>query len=620
MSATAAANGRAARALVDELARCGVREVCVCPGSRSTPLVLALAGQERIRTWTITDERSAGFFALGMARASGRCAAVVCTSGTAAANLMPATAEADLSSTPLLLLTADRPGELRGCGAAQTIDQVGLLDAHARWSVDVVAPTGEPDLEAYSRTVACRAVATAAGGWPGPVHLNLQYREPLMETPVEVERPRPDGRGEGSPWTTVYQASTCPAPGVVARIADVVVPIERGVIVCGPGAVAAGQGAPVVELARRLAWPLLADPLSGLRYGEHRAGDLDHVVDCYDVLLRSSEFCDEHRPDVILRLGAVPTSKPLMRYLEQAEGARQVLVTAGEGWPDPSFTTSDLVRGDAADLCRALVAATSADRRGAATAVASGRGEAGVAGSGEAAAARVRSGRWLHSWLRPAACVSATLGRELAACDEPFEGRIAGDVVAAAPTGACLYVGNSMPVRDVDTFAGSRRASLEVLGNRGANGIDGVLSSALGAAAIGLRPVTLLVGDLSFLHDIGALQIAARHAIDLLVVVVNNDGGAIFSFLPPADLGKTLEDYFVTPHGLELEPAVRMCGGSYVRTPSVESLGDALAHAAGTRGLRVIEVPVDREGNTRRHREIVAAALADLAADGEAAA
>ncbi len=595
MNDVARANAMAAEALIEELARSGVREACVAPGSRSTPLVLALSKEAGIRTWTITDERSAAFFALGMARVSGRPVAVVCTSGTAAANLSPAVAEASLSEIPLILITADRPPELRDCGAHQTIRQAGLFASHARWSADTPVPDGFADAEVYFRTIACRAVWIASAPPAGPVHLNVPFREPLLDPDAasSAQRMATGGRSDGRPWSIVDPTSTCATPAVLERIAHQLQSTPRGLIVCGPRIGARGDAAPVARLARMLGWPILADPLSGMRHGRH---DRTNVVDGYDVFLRSDAFCVQHPPDVVLRFGGLPTSKPLQRYLQTAGPGHHLLVASPRTWPDPLFTTSEIIHAEAEAFSDTLAGLLSSRR---------------AVGSAHT---------WLDEWRRSSAIIRESMDAALGSDAEMFEGRIPVEVTKLLPHGGILFIGNSMPVRDLDTFVPSCGKDIEVLGNRGASGIDGVVSTALGAAAVERRPAALIVGDLSFLHDVGGLQIAARHGLGLVVIVVNNDGGGIFSFLPQSRLGPTFEPYFATPHGLDLEPAVRMCKGRFARVTTWAEFDRAVGQGCSEPELTVVEVVTDRARNYERHEEIVAIALRRLRTAAEAAA
>jgi 2-succinyl-5-enolpyruvyl-6-hydroxy-3-cyclohexene-1-carboxylate synthase len=578
MTDVGTANEAAAAALVDELNRSGVRDVCLSPGGRSTPLANALSRNPRLRTWVMTDERSSAFFALGAAIASGAPTAVICTSGTAGANFSPAVVEAFWAEVPLLALTADRPPELRDCGAPQTIRQDSLFSRHVKWSTELGLPDGGESYERYVRATACRAVGIATAEPLGPVHLNVPYREPLTAENV-VSLPGA-ARKDGAPFTSFQPALPVVADACVRAFAEPAEE-ERGIIVCGPR-LAAGTAPAVARLARHLRWPVLADPLSGVRHGHH---DRSAVVDAYDMLLRSPEFADAHRPRVVLRFGATPTSKPLNRFLADLD-AEQILVTTSSPYPDAAHSLTRVFEGDPEDFCTRV--------------------------SERAKLRREPGSAWLYSWTKASSTVREVANRLLEAEPGLFQGAVVRRLTGVLPDGALVMVGNSMPVRDMGTFVGGSDRQIRIVANRGANGIDGVLSTALGMAAVRAEPTYLVVGDLSFLHDLGALQIAARHATDLCVVLINNDGGGIFSFLPQAGVGEAFEPFFGTPHGLDVEPAVRMCGGEYTRVRSLDALDAALRSGAGRSGLRVLEVRTRRQQSVMQHRRIVARALEAL--------
>jgi len=575
-------NVRACRAIADELHRCGVTEVCISPGSRSTPIVLGIVRAGGIRPWVILDERSAAFFALGMARQSRRPVALVCTSGTAAANYMPAIVEASLECVPLIAITADRPPELHDCHAPQTIDQTRLFGSHVRWAVDAPAPETGCDLEAYYRALACRAVSLATGPARGPVQINLPLREPLFDVSEEQSALAEScpSRDDRVPYAAVYHSRAILSAEAMHRIAGKLEGIERGLIICGP---CTPDDLPraAVTLAGQIGWPILADPLSGLRYANH---DLDLVVDAYDVMLRDAGFVRDHQTDAVLQFGFPPVSKPLAQFLASRRPVHVIVAPAGE-WPDPAHVATDIAHADAAEFCLGL---------------------AGLIRQ------RVACSRWTQSWIGASRAVRAALDDEVHREVEMFEGKVFAETLRHLPPDSNLHVGNSMPVRDLDTFLGASPRTLGVHCNRGANGIDGVVSAALGGAAAHSGLTVLIVGDLSFLHDIGALQIAARHHIHIVIVVINNDGGGIFSFLPQSALGEVFDRFFSTPHKLLLEGAVTMCGGSHHRPGSWDEFGTAMRAAIDKPGLHVIEIAGDRARNLARHREIVDAALSTL--------
>lgn len=575
-------------AFFEELALSGVREVCISPGSRSTPLVVAAQGISELRCRPILDERSAGFFALGLARQSGRPVVLICTSGTAAANYWPAVVEAHTARVPLLLLTADRPPELRDWGAGQTIDQLGLYGSYVRRFVEVPVPVGGARARGYARTLACRAVAEARGRPAGPVHLNWPLREPLdggaQPTPARETEGRPlRGRSRGA-WTTVSPPSGEPSAAERAALLEIARQGERGLVICGPLPPDAETSAAIADLARLLGWPLWADPLSQLRRGPHvpTAPVLAHG----DLLLRDAEFAEAWAPDVVLRIGDAPVSKALRLALEARPPEHWILVDPDRVWHDPSHLASRVVVADPGCLCRALAE----DWR-----------EAGLS---------ERQGDYRAGWLAADARAADALENALAGETELYEPGAVRDVVRALAPDATLYVSNSMPIRDLDAFMPRGARPLRLHGHRGASGIDGLVSGAAGAAAADCGPVLLLTGDLALLHDVGGLRLAQSLPQGLTIVVLNNDGGGIFSFLPVAERGEAVgfETFFRTPHGLDLAHLGPLHDAEFTRVRDADELRKRLARPWTGPGLRLIEVPVDRDGNVKHFRELAALA------------
>lgn len=573
------------RALLQSLWQGGVRHAVVSPGSRNTPLTNALtAPGSPFRLWLHLDERSAGYFALGMARQTGEPVMVLCTSGTAAANYLPAAVEARISRIPLVILTADRPPEARDVGAAQTVDQVGLYGTHVKWSQDMpVADAGALDeLVRFARTAGARAASVATEVPAGPVHLNVPFREPLLEA--------------GSPPPILEETAVTrealpvarPRPHVVERLASQVAG-RRGLIVCGPES--AGLPAPeVAALAAALGWPVIADPLSGLRTGDH---DQTNVVDSVDAIIREPLFAAAAVPEVVLRFGAQPTCKPFNTWLSAQRGVLRLLVdpAAGgtSGWRDPDLQSDEAVTADPGALCAALV---------------------------EARPTPAPSG-WAALWRDANAAARSAMREAIDALDEPFEGRAVLDLAAALPDGATLVAGNSMPVRDIDSFFANTAKRVRIVGTRGASGIDGVVSGAVGAAATSGGPVVLLIGDLSFFHDLNGLWPVGRYGLDLTVLLVNNNGGGIFHFLPQRGaVPDRFEDWWGTPHGLDLAHAVALHRGRH----AVLKAGDqhrTVAEALARPGLDVLELRTDRDRNVALHRQVwerAAAAVRDVMA------
>lgn len=573
---------------MDELTRSGVRHFCVCPGSRSTPLALTIARHPAAKLWVHLDERSAAFFGLGLAKTLREPVALVCTSGTAAANFLPAVVEASLSRIPLVVLTADRPHELRDVGAPQTIDQVKLFGAHAKWFVDLAEPDAAPEMLRYTRVVASRAVATARRGPAGPVHVNCPYREPLLPDPA-LALAAPEQRADDRPYVAVAAGPRVADAALVAGLADQLRAAPRGLIVCGPQDDPALAGA-VVELAAALGYPVLADPLSGLRHGSH---DRALVLDCYDAFLRDRAFVDRFAPEIVLRFGAMPVSKPVLLYLQRHHACRQIVVDGDAGWNEPTLLASDMIHADGRLLCGALVAALDH----------TGHGQDRLAHQSSASSVAATSG-WAVAWQAADRNARAAISQRLGALDELFEGKVFAELATLLPEGTLLYAGNSMPIRDLDTFFYGGSRALRLLGNRGANGIDGVVSSALGAAAAERGPALLVIGDLSFYHDSNGLLAAMQQHLNLTIVLLNNDGGGIFSFLPQAGEPEHFETLFGTPHGLDFRPLAQMYGARYQRVVDWPAFRAAVGNGLASGGLHIVEVPTDRARNVTLHREM----------------
>lgn len=562
----AGANGEAASVLARCLVAGGVRHVVASPGSRSTPLVLAFAEAPGARVHVVLDERVAAFVALGLARVTGP-VALVATSGTAGAHWLPAAIEARHSRLPLVLLTADRPPELHGCGAPQTVPQGRLFGDACVLSMDLGAPGLDVDPR-WLRTVAARAVDAAVGSGGGPVHLNVPFREPLWE---------PDGRRGQGGWRGQWGDGEDPAragdgalpPARILRprpvappeaVAEVAARLSgrRGVIVAGPRASRGGLpdealARAVERLAAALGWPVVAEPLSQLRFGHGWA------------LPTLATRAGAPVPDVVLRLGQAPTSKQVGAFFQ---GAETILVDPHGDWLDPAHGATLLVVGEPAPLCEALVARVTPCDAG-----------------------------WLADW-RQAAERARTHAAAL--CDRFWEGAVARAVAAALPDGAALHVASSLAVRDLDAFAETGRR-VAVTSNRGANGIDGTLATAAGQSLAWMGPVVALVGDLAFFHDHGALHAARALGARLVVVVVDNGGGGIFETLPVAAHPTAFERLFLTPQPGDLGALAAGAGARVARVTDAAALEGALTAALESDGVTVVHAVVDRTvGRTLR--------------------
>ncbi|QKG18995.1 2-succinyl-5-enolpyruvyl-6-hydroxy-3-cyclohexene-1-carboxylic-acid synthase [Actinomadura verrucosospora] len=541
-----------ATVLVDELLRCGMTDAVLAPGSRSAPLALALHAAEeagRVRLHVRIDERSASFLGLGMAKRSGRPVALVCTSGTAAANFHPAVVEAHESAVPLIVITADRPPELRDTGANQTIDQVKLYGTAARWSTEVGVPENRPGMVAYWRSLVSRAWGLAQAPVPGPVHLNAAFREPLIPDGDESWCEPLDGDATGA-WTKVRAAT----PGSVLHVP----PTRRGVLVVGDGAVNVKR---YVAAASMAGWPVLSEPNGNARYG-------DHALTSHHFLLGIPEFVERHRPEVVVTLGKPGLSRPLLSLLRRAE-EHIVLAPDLAHWPDPVRSATQV----APEIEIPVV-------------------------SGDDA--------WLKSWRSADLAAAAAVDAVLDGVPEVSEPRLARDLVAAMPGGSLLFTAASMPIRDLDQVMRPRRG-IRIMASRGASGIDGLISTAIGAALAHSGRSYALLGDLAFLHDQNGLIIGPQdRRPDLAIVVVNNQGGGIFSLLPQAALAGPFERVFGTPHQVDLEAVAAAHGVPYRRLGVAADLPKAMAGE----GLRIVEARTDREANAVLHAEMRKAAHA----------
>jgi 2-succinyl-5-enolpyruvyl-6-hydroxy-3-cyclohexene-1-carboxylate synthase len=567
---TPQANRLWAKLVIEELVRCGVGLFCVAPGSRSTPLVAALAENPRAKNLIHYDERGTAFAALGHARAAGLPAAWITTSGTAVANGLPAVVEASIDCVPMILLTADRPPELRRTGANQTIDQPGIFGGYVRWSFDLAAPDPTVDPASVLTTVD-QAVYRARRSPGGPVHLNLMFREPFLPETVDEDLPVPDRWGaSGKPYTGYAETEPAPDGARTKDLADALHGIERGLVVAGRLA-SRRQGEATLGLAEALGWPLLPDIGSQVRLG----GSGGNTIPYYDALLAGEEFAEAHAPEAVLRIGGGAVSKRLEQFLTRAAPDPYIVVRENPFRLDPAHRVTDSIEAGITAFCAALAEAVFEERTSTWT-----------AGWREASE---RTGRGMDGLLTGTGSLSEPLAARLLSRHVPAEHG--------------LFLASSMPVRDADTFSVADRAPVPVGANRGASGIDGTVASAAGFARGLGRPVTLLIGDLALLHDLNSLSMLRE--VPVIVVTINNDGGGIFSFLPVSRQKSFFEPYFGTPHGLGFEHAAGMFGLPYEHPRTAVEFLRAYRTACSRRESAIIEVRTDREENVALHEELL---------------
>lgn len=577
-----------ARAFADELARSGVKQVVVAPGSRSTPLVMAFAADGRFTVRVHMDERSAAFFALGVGKATGMPAALVTTSGTATANAFPAVVEACQGETPLLVLTADRPHRLRDADANQAIDQIRLYGPYVRAFFESAPPTREGRALRHLRALAGRAVLASREAPAGPVHVNFPFDKPLEPAGMSGEGVAfavqhalaVGGRVEGEAFVDARPGRRNATADELARLSDLVAAARFGVIVAGPNPEPWRVGEAAVRLASVTGFPILADPLSGARF---RPASGAQVVDAYDLFLRDVYVRERLVPDLIVRVGASPTSGALQGWMEHHNGVRHVVVDGGGRWKDHAAIATDYVRADAADTLRIL------------------------AGN----AARHTDQAWTWAWGAASAVARATVEEQERGA--PFEGQILAAVARGMPAASTLFVSSSMPIRDLDAFAAPRADTLIVLGNRGASGVDGIVSSAFGVASATPGATVCVLGDVALFHDQNGLLWSREPDAPVVFVLVDNDGGGIFHLLPIRDHEPWFTPLFAAPHGLDFLHAARM-HGIPLEDVAPAGVGDALGRALAAGGTRILRVRTDRAAVHQRRREIADAVAGSVRA------
>ena len=580
---TASANARHARLCTQLLSAGGIERAVVSPGSRNAPLLVAFEECPDIDVDVLLDERCASFFALGLAKASKRPVALLCTSGTAGAHYLPAIIEASQSRIPLVVVTADRPFELQDCGAPQTIAQKDIFGEHVRWRKHIEAPTHDLNPDWYG-TIIAQAMHACCSEPAGPVHLNLAYRTPLWTTDTPNEESKEFVRAKQVIRGPAYLSSS-----QLDAIADGIAGLQRGVLLCGPS-----QGNnndrgdfahAIARLGAHLGWPVIADPLSQVRFGPHTRNAA--VVAHGHALLSDPNFSENHTPQRILQFGRVPTSKAIADWLARVGRKRTALIDEAGVWLDPSHTADELWACSPTLLCQELL------RR----------------------LPQRRDAVWARRWQK-ADTIADEILRKSCDTDELWEGFLARSLAELLPPDANLHVSNSLPIRDLDCFSGTSDRQLRIFGNRGANGIDGTIATALGEAVASQRPTALLVGDLSLYHDLGGLAATKAYKAHLVIVVVDNGGGRIFHQLSIADHPR-FERLFLTPqHSFSRPETVRITDPDLVQTSSTAAFTEAFQRAvSGPSRTTIIQAQVDGiAGHKRRENALaqVAEALQQL--------
>jgi 2-succinyl-5-enolpyruvyl-6-hydroxy-3-cyclohexene-1-carboxylate synthase len=555
-------------AFVAELINTGIQDVVVSPGSRSTPMAMIMAEHPELRVHIQIDERAAAFFALGIAKATGKPAALLCTSGTAAANYFPAIIEAYYSRVPLIVLTADRPHELRDVGAPQAIDQIHLYGKHVKWFSEMSLPGERGEIIRYARTVCARAVATAKFSPSGPVHLNFPFREPLIPNLTGEDLFNLPERSKG--YVDVKVGHLELGEDQLTYLAEVLNHYQNGLIVCGPMD-NFGFAMAVTQMAAHLKFPVLADPLSQLRSGTHSG---DYIIDGYDTILRVEDVKQQLKPEIVIRFGAMPVSKALSIFLKENHDSVQMVIDGGSGWRDPANLSTDMIYCDETVFCEKVLGYTQ----------------------------EKTTSSYLENW-RQANLIAKENISKVRDWKEMSESKLFNQLADILPEKATLFVSNSMPIRDIDTFFQFNNKSIKIMGNRGVNGIDGIISTALGAALYS-QPLYLVVGDLTFFHDLNGLLASKLYNINITIILINNNGGGIFSFLPQSEHPANFELLFGTPIGIDFKHAVTMYGGIFESTSDWDQFSSIFASHSSKPGLKVFEIVTNRDKNLIEHREM----------------
>ncbi|WP_019499864.1 2-succinyl-5-enolpyruvyl-6-hydroxy-3-cyclohexene-1-carboxylic-acid synthase [Pseudanabaena sp. PCC 6802] len=579
--------------VAEELYRSGVRTICASPGSRSAPLITAFAAHPHLEVLVHIDERSGSFFALGHAKQNAVPVALLCTSGTAAANYYPAAIEAFYSGIPLVILTADRPPALRSCGAGQTIDQIELYGNYTRFFFEVGVPGVSEFQLRHLRSLVSHAVAVAIGATKlpaGPVHLNFAFADPLAPIPLPNDVPADlaissplawygrDARTDSGAYNRVISGKTVLGTEEIAAIAARITNNPKGVIVVGVYDAPSGFNDAVKRLAEVTGYPLLVEATGCDRRG---------AIGRYDSFLRSRKFASQYAPELIIRFGAMPTSKAYLLWLEQHIQCHQIIVGNGDN-TDPTHGLVQFVHADTTIFCEQVSDYLNLH-----------------------ALPGWQDKQWRSVFEQAEAIAADAIDLFLASVDVLFEGKVYAELAKWLPDDVCIYIGSSMPIRDLDTFLQPQQR-LSVLANRGANGIDGTVSSALGAAWRHAQPAILICGDLAFYHDLNGLMATKQFQINLTIILIDNNGGGIFELLPISNFEPPFEQYFATPHGLDFAPIVTAYGCGYTLVEDWQHFKQLVLRSLTQTGTQVIEIKSDRKRDKQLRQELWQSAIAQI--------
>ncbi len=565
---------------VNELALSGVKYVCISPGSRNTPLTLAFANNKKIKSYLHIDERSGGFFALGLAKASETPVALVCTSGTATAEFYPAIIEAYQQRVPLIVCTADRPPELIDCGANQTINQNNIYKNHIRWFFDAGLPEPIPKRIKHIKSVAKRAVYESLIRSRGPVHINFPFRKPFEPESFtdEIDDKLIElAKSNSSNDEKIFkdEDKNINSEKWFTEIYNHLIKKDKGIIIAGPENYNASFHQNCKQLSEKLGYPILADGASQLRFGKSSNGN---IISNFDALLRSNKFSKNNQPEIILQFGRTVTSKALENYLENTNALRFMINEYGD-WFDPSNRAAASFACKPFIFCEMMLNKLSDFK------------------------SITNKNSWLQCFISADKIASKIKKDTIENSSFPSEPRIINEILNALPEHSKIMISNSMPIRDFDYFAAKTNKSFTIFNNRGASGIDGITSTALGIASENNNPTILLTGDLAFYHDLNGLLSAKRYSIPLTIILVNNNGGGIFEVLPISDYGKTFKDYFIAEHNLDFKPFVEAYGGNYHLIESWKDLSEKLILSLKGKKFSALEVKTNAKKSLQLRRK-----------------